>query len=603
MEFNKKSILILLALVFSVFSVGAASVEQLSIDISEQVNQNVLFNPLKTGGGIWYDTFENQSGYNLVGYITIVNKNPEGSPMNDIYLSFDFTTNITLPTLSAGRGGTWRSNDPSSNLLVLHIPEILNGENSTWVYSINSTNIRPPLNYTTTYSDYKILGGWNLTVTDKIQNVFDNASFQTDTCIYDINITQATKGVNFSNTIYYFEFEGLTAGTDATNVTYSSDNLTQYWNARNSGCLNKGEQTDINYLVLSPFSIPKSNHYYMTNTTLRYKLNQSISHLRLIDIVSISKANISFEKEIISPSDSILHGSNVTWNVTGYFRTGTSVNFNLSEVTLWVSQRNVNGSYTDPNTVDNDTINTSKPLKIIYNPFTLVNSSQGYSSNGWLFNYSDVPSPIVWMDINFSIINDGVQLINKSVIQNGNDIYVKELYLIIGYWLEIEKNISALGNDLYHIRIDVHNKGNQVTPADSIVTVYDFIPGNFVRTGNFVYSSSPWYTTANASNTVTGGFNGTLVQWALVPTNSLNTSLYAGPAKNVNTTWSVDFNVTGTGDYQVLDVFITGLDPQQVDGAGSTRAVVVSEILDRLKSTEGIFAAVASVLLLLGLLL
>ena len=53
----------------------------------------------------------------------------------------------------------------------------------------------------------------------------------------------------------------------------------------------------------------------------------------------------------------------------------------------------------------------------------------------------------------------------------------------------------------------------------------------------------------------------------------------------------------------LLDVFITGLDPQKVDGAGGSGAVIVSEILDRIGSTEGIFAAVASVLLLLGLLL
>ncbi len=50
-------------------------------------------------------------------------------------------------------------------------------------------------------------------------------------------------------------------------------------------------------------------------------------------------------------------------------------------------------------------------------------------------------------------------------------------------------------------------------------------------------------------------------------------------------------------------MFVTGLDPQQVDGAGAASSVVVSEVMDRLRSTEGIFAAVASILLLLGLLL
>lgn len=94
-----------------------------------------------------------------------------------------------------------------------------------------------------------------------------------------------------------------------------------------------------------------------------------------------------------------------------------------------------------------------------------------------------------------------------------------------------------------------------------------------------------------------------MYQWALLPTNSLNTSFDQGPAVNENTSFVVRYNATGFGDYEVLDVFVTGLDPQLVDGAGSSKAVIVSEVLDRVKSTEGIFAVVASLLLLLGLLL
>ena len=117
--------------------------------------------------------------------------------------------------------------------------------------------------------------------------------------------------------------------------------------------------------------------------------------------------------------------------------------------------------------------------------------------------------------------------------------------------------------------------------------------------------TSPWYTTANTSNPVLGQYNGTLYQFGLIPTGTsgLNTSFAQGPDINENTTWTVEYNVTGIGEYQLMDVFITGLDPQQVDGAGSSKSVIVSEIIDRIKSTEGIFAVVASVLLLLGLLL
>ena len=605
MVLERKLILVLLSILLVVSVVNSTTYEQLRIEMNEYVDQRVYYNPLDgAGSGTWYDGVENQSYYNLTGYIIISNRN-SAVPISDIYLNFTNTQNMTLPTLFDGRIGYWLHNDTSTGSIQLHIPEISPGENSTWIYDINETLIRPPLNFTTHYSDYKLLAGDNITITDTIQNVFDNLSYQSDSCIFEINITQRALPVNFSNSLYYFYFiPGTILGTDASNVSYDlATNLTMYWDALNGGCLNKDDVTDINYNVTSPYNIPTSKVYEMMNTTLRYKLNQTVSHIKIVEIVSISEANISFEKKIKEPSHPILYGSNVTWNVTGYFSTGTNITYNLSSATFWVSQRNVNGVYTDPNTVDNDSINTTTRLITNYQPGSLVNISDGWTSSNWLFNYSDIPSPIVWMDINFSIQNDGTQLINRSVIQNGNDYYIKELYLIIGYWLEVEKNISLVGKDKYHLKIDVHNKGNQVTPAGSVVTIYDFVPSGFVVNGTFVYSSSPWYNTTQANTSISGPYNGTLYQWALISNNSLNTSFAQGPAKNENTTWSVNFNVSGQGDYTLLDVFITGLDPQKVDGAGSTRAVVVSEVLDRLKSTEGIFAVVASVLLLLGLLL
>lgn len=600
----KNFLVMLVSILMLIMAVNATS-QQILIEMKEYVNQETWYNPLKPADGIWRDANENQTQYDLEGYLVVTNTNPDGHTISDVWVSLTNTGNITLPVHYQGRNGTFVSNNPASGNLVLHIPELRLGENATFAYSVDNTAIRPVLNFTTSYSDSKLLAGNNITVTDRIHNVFDNYAFQTDTCIYDINITQVTTPVIFSGIPQdYLYITSSIAGADSGNVVFSGDEKTLYWDALAGACLNKDALTSINYEVSTPLNIPKTTHYPMINTTIRYNLNATISHLRVTDILAISEATIDFEKKITKPSHPTLHGSNVTWNVTGYFNTKTNITYVLKDVTFWVSQRNVNGSYTDPNTIDVDTIDGSN-LVTSSSPFVLVNSTTPWSSSSWMFNYSDIPSPIVWMDINFSIENDGTQLINRSVTRNGRDIYIKELYLIIGYWLEINKNITSVGEDMYHVRIDVHNKGNQVTPADTIVTIYDFVPSNYNVTGPMVYSSSPWYLTADANNSIIGPYNGTLFQWGLVPTGlgGLNTSFAAGPALNVNTTWSVDYNVTGFGDYQLLDVFITGLDPQQVDGAGSTKSVVVSEIIDRIKSTEGIFAVVASVLLLLGLLL
>lgn len=603
MEFIKKTLLILIATIFCSSAILAAS-EQIRVDLIEEVNQVVTYNPLGSGAsaGLWAGANENQSEYNLSGYVIVTNSNPTET-LSDIYISLVDTTRITLPTYSEGRTGTFIGNDTSSNTIVLHIPELEAGENSTWRFSGNASNIIPPLNLSTSYSDSKLLAGDVLTITDTIVNEIDNSTFS-DTCVRNIVLTQQTAPVDFSGTNYNFTFNDSKAitGSDALNAVFDN-NQQQTWNLRAGGCLNKTESESITYDIISPYNIPASTDYIMSNTTFQYDINHSLSSLSVSDIKVISEADVSFEKAIVGASDPLLYGSNVTWNVTGQFTTGLDITYNLTEVTLWVSQRNVAGAFTDPNTIDNDTI-SNVPLTVDYFPNALINSTTPWASSGWQFNYSDLPSPIVWMDVNFTIADDGAQLIDKSVAREGNDIYIKELYLIVGYWLEINKNITAIGPDQYHIRIDVHNKGNQVTPAGSIVTIYDFVPSTFsVDAGVFSFSNSPWYNTGESNNSVAGEYNGTLFQWALIPQTSLNTSFAQGPAFNSNTTWSVDYNVTGSGDYTLLDVFVTGLDPQKVEGAGGSGSVIVSEILDRIGSTEGIFAAVASVLLLLGLLL
>jgi len=252
-----KLLIAILGLFLFAFSVNAVS-QQILVEMEEYVDQQVLFNPLKTGAGIWYDTTENQSVYNITGYITVTNTNPAGDSMSDIYVSFDNTANMTLPTLNSGRVGTFIANDPSSGGLILHIPELLNGETSVWIYYVNTSAIKPPLNFTSTYSDSKVLAGNNITVTDTVENVFDNLGYQIDTCIYGINITQTTVPVDFSGIPqdYYF-LPTTTTGSDATNVSYLfATNKTQNWVVWNGTCFYKTNVTDISYDVSTPLNIP-----------------------------------------------------------------------------------------------------------------------------------------------------------------------------------------------------------------------------------------------------------------------------------------------------------------------------------------------------------
>ena len=580
---------------------SSPSQEQIRVDITEFVNQSISYNPLTAGSGLWTDEYEVSNDLEIVGYINISNMNQNGVTISDLYVTLDNVSRTTTPLLYEGREGTISLSNDLKNYII-HIPELKFGENSIWQYSVNETISRPPLNVSTKYSQSKILAGESITVTDMIINVFDMPSYNSESCIYGIRYNQTTVPVNFSNLFYNFSFNKstLVASDDSAYSNFtSSQNM--YWDVRNGECLNFDEKEQINYTISAPFNIPKTSHYNMTNSILSYTLNSTISHLRVDDVIGVSEGiKIKEEKKIVEPSDTINYGSNVTWNATGYLESSTDITYKLNSFTMWVAKRE--GIAGDPNTIDNDTISN---VSLLYEltPNMIVNKTLPFVAPSWFFNYSDLPTPILYSKADFTIANDGAQLINRTFTRNQNEVYIKELYLIMGYWLDIEKNISAAQDkDTYTIRIDVHNKGNQVTPGNAIVTVYDFVPSEFEVVGSMNYQLSSWYDTASGNNTVSGDeYNGTLYQWGIIPMNVQNTSLAQGPDKNENTTWSVEFNVTGDGDYDLLDVFITGLDPQKVDGASASKQVFVTEFVNKFRSTEGIFAAIAGLMLILGL--
>ncbi len=594
---------LLIFTLLSCVSVSYSTQEQVSVVITEYVNQTTRFNPLSTGGGLWTGPSETLVNISLEGFINISNSNPENMTISDIYVHLNNISRTSIPFLFGGRNGSIVQAD--NDTYIIHIFELESGENSVWNYYINETIAHSPLNISTNYSDFKILAGGNLTITDTITNIFDIPTHKNNNCVYNIVHNQTTTPVNFSGSFYDFTFNASTINATDNNSysIFNSNNLSMYWTLRNGSCLNISESESISYSVKAPFNIPTSQDYDMIESTLAYTINNTISHLRVDYIKGIATRGVTLEedKQIVAPSDPILYGSNVTWNATGNFRTnGTNLSYTLERFTMWVAQRS-GGVMGNPNLIDNDTISNAT-LEVTYTPNATVNTSTPWVSPIWLFNYSDLPSPILYSKAEFTIADDGVQLINRTFTRNDNELYIKELYLILGYWLDIEKNVTSLGGDSYMIEINVHNRGNQVTPGDAIVSVFDFVPEEFNVTSAIIYSNSTWYTTSAANSTINGTYNGTLLQWGIVPTNSMNTSFAQGPVENENTTWSAVYNITGIGEYDLLDVFITGVDPQKVDGASATKKVFVSEFVEKFRSTEGIFAVIASVMLVAGLI-
>lgn len=595
----KKGFLLLILLFSVIFVNGAANV--IDVVVSENVYEYTTYNPNVAGSGIYFDANENESSYTLSGNLTITNTHSTES-VNNVVLNIS-SENIYSLAFSTGATGYVTLVDSVNNYSIITVPDLASGASSTFTYSINTTNIAPPLNLTTSYADTKVFAGLPMTVTDTLENSMNSGTYPVN-CIYSINITQNAMTADVNGTLYNFTFDSATeAGSDAANVSFDALNRTLTWDVWGGSCFYSTNTTDINYDVLSPATIPVAGDYGIVNSTIRYSVNTSISLLTVSSINAILDVDPEFQKYL----NNTLSGDNATWRVSAAVNNPTNISINLTEVTLWVSQRNGTGTgFTNPSLIENDTISNT-PSTITLTPNFLLNSSTGNWNNTgseWYFNSTFSSSPIVWMNLQNNIIDDGIQLTDRSITYGDNSIYVKELYIATGYWLQVTKNITRLSEGNYSILVTVLNRGTSPTPTGQVVMVYNFIPNTFNLTSSFAYSASTWYSTSVANETLNDPvYNGTMFQFGLLPaTNPYDSSLAAyGSGPNANNTWTVEYNISGSGEFNFDDLFLSGVDPLNVQEVGATKALSVESIYGMISAKfeyvlVGV-AVVASVLL------
>ncbi len=583
------------------FSSAHAASQVLNVEFNEYVEEDVLYNPLNSPSGLYFDTTEQQRSYNLTGQIFVENTHATEAIQN-VLLNITGITDIYNVTRVSGAQGYISEFNVTQDYMLIYVPDLGSGSNVTFSYSINTSNVVPPLNYTSSYSDSRIFSGLPVTITDVLENTL-NSSLYTDTCIYNINVTQVALGLNSSGVILNSTFDPSSiAGSDSGNVGFSADNRTLNWSVLASGCLTSGNSTDISYDLQTPSGVNSAADYEIVNSTTSYRFNSTFSGASLANSYALLDLDLEFEKYL----NNTLTGDNATWRITSQAFNPTDIDVNLTQVTLWVSQRNGTGTgFTNPALRDTDTI-TGTDLIRNYSPNVLLNSTVGVWNNTgseWFFNYTFSSSPIVWMDAENEVINDGLQMINRSISYGQNQVYVKEIYIATGYWLQVSKNITRLGDEYFNVKIDVVNLGTSPTPSGQVVQVYNFIPNTFSLNGSIVFSSSPWYTTDSTNETLTDPtYNGTMFQFGLLPnSNPSNSSLDSyGGSITQNNSWSASYNVTGSGEFAFDDLFLTGADPLNVQDYGSTQSISVEGVYSTIVAkTEYVLAGVAAVVAML----
>jgi len=553
----------LLCTAVSVSAVGT----HLNVTMYEVVYRNTTFAEN-------FELTENVSTCLITGTLNITNPNTEA--IYDIHITFGNTvpmlTNFTWDT--ATKYGNQTSGQPGQRI-VIHIPALRQGNYTTFYYNVSCVSAEPPLDIDTTYlnTDHgfnkKVLAGYNWTVTQSVTNrnyLHSNMS--------NINISITRQTVPWNSSIYNFSLENLLGSGDYTNVGGNGTSTSEWWWTPNGGELEYNQSVNITYIVGAPYSVPMTATYKAISEEITYRVAFLISNISIKDINASSDINFSIQKRIVQPADDP-ESNNVTWQVAPNINTNLNITYDINKVTMWVTEDQ------DPLNDTGDTIWGNLSVNYTGSPMKEINISTGWgnSSYYWYFNYTDSTNPpIVWMQPEWLISNKYGQIMNYSLTISGADYYLKYIYVIHGYWLEVKKNVTSIGEDSYQIDVLVENIGNGWTPQFTYVTVYDFVPDDFT-----VYDLSIPCPGTQCQNQSVGNpsadFYGESYRWNIPWKGTMNSSLgpKVGPeATGVgNYSWNVSYKVNGTGAYRVTELYIVGLDPLKVDGASVSPVIAV----------------------------
>jgi len=566
-------IVILGVLILAITSVNADFGTHLNITINEQVYQETTFAENFT-------LTEWQKLCYSEGTVNVSNQNTE--TVYDTYISFTNTdllsTNFTH--VASTKWGNQTSGAPGS-IIILYIPELRQGNYSVFTYNISCMGINPPLNIETNYanSDHgynrKVLAGNNWTMNQTVRN--DNLINLT---ITNINISMLVANVTWNNTLHSFYLAGLYSLGDFGNVAGPGVSISKWSWAPSAGSLDWHKNVSIRFNMTAPQSVPFTATYLALRESVTFQVDTLLSNLTLVDINASARADIDFEKRITQPADNA-ESHNVTYAISPKVTVPVNITYDLNFVTLWVTED------MDPANKTNPSEGTYDWGLIEYNytgsPIAQINLTTDWNGADWSFNYTDginstYPPPIVWMQPEFLISHRYGQIVNYSQSIAGNDTYLKYIYVVHGYWLEIEKNITNYDEDRYLIRIHVENIGNGWTPQYEKVTVYDFVPSEFAAWNMSIACPSSQCTNLSVGS-AGDQFYGESFRWDIPWKGTMNSSL--GPKNGPNPTgyanysWNVTYRVNGSGPYRVTELYIVGLDPLKVDGAFASPIITI----------------------------
>jgi hypothetical protein len=314
----------------------------------------------------------------------------------------------------------------------------------------------------------------------------------------------------------------------------------------------------------------------------------NISGSYVVDVFAIGNASINVTKD----GPYLDENGNTWWRGNATItNTASGLSYVVTNVTMWATQQGsfnnlVSGSFKCENSSNTETGNVICEYNSSTLPKELNQSNPSIMLPGvdnWMnFSYNQVP--IIWANATFKLIKSPTHGwgTNSTIFNDFNATYgsnfivIEKIYIIGTYLVKVTKHVkfnesaSINGNNVFDIYLVVENIGGNYSPY---VYVYDLIPENFeefnwdynwltLNDGDWVNNSSMFAGNGSVNNPMSDYRLG--LYWRLNPLapGAVGDGDYTNTtAIESNQSVVIFYQLNGTGDFRVLDVFIVGIDP------------------------------------------
>ena len=530
---------------------ASAETSTLGISITETMSRGDTYTPaLPTGGSTTNGA--------LIGSGTVTITNNLGST-ELYYISIVFNKGSTNGWTSTD--GAYIADDtPSSGKVTVTIPKLTHGTSMHVTYTITSSATLP-LYLTATYANNKVNVGGSTDITVTLNK--DTSIINND--ISNVIVTITSKDIN-TNSVKDWSFSNPSTikGTATVNgdgsITWNVGTLTQ--SESNPTLSFKATENDENAHSDSNNNLAL---FDMADSDIAYQVTTSPTTAG----VSID-GNPTAITSGLSTDSSKQQLSGNSWQFTPKITNTNSedVTFTLSSVSFWATPSNNLNTIIDQRTLTQGSSSLPNDLP----------KSAVWTATPFSFVYNGVPAGFI--KPSFTVKNDDTQVPKSYSSTNGAGSVqlLKKIWVLNGYNIEVVKTITDLGGGVYQIDITATNIGTKKSP--DYVLVYDIVPSGFTAS-NFNPA-----TTGDAS--VANPVSGHAYWWNVGPL-------------DVGAHVDLQYRATGSGDYELTDIFLIGVDPAQSMNLQSTPSLTNESILAS-ANFESLAAMGAACLLIVGMI-